>query len=175
MTKTRTFEEVEDLVRSWMCQLLEIDEDSSAVRLSYQDDGAPSWDYDDTVLFIRLSETDDPYGHQRSDIHYIQGNDVIKQSSRTRVWELYFICYGPCASEWLNRIKDGVFSQLSKALCFREDVAILPTHPMIQRVPELYNGRWWKRFDLKLTMNELYVFEENVRSIDDVDVRTSKG
>lgn len=174
MVKARTFEQVEDVMRDLLCLLLELPSDTPVIRIAYQSDGAPAWKHNDTVLFMRLSESDEEWGHYRDNTYETRSNDVIKESSRTRVWELHLIAYGPDGSQWLNRIKDGIHTQAAKRFYYAMDITAVPSNLAIQRIPELYDGRWWARFDLKLIFYEHYLVEENVKSIEHVNVTIEK-
>lgn len=170
MMPKRTFVEVENLFRDLLCDILELPLDNKQTVFSYQATGVPGWKHDQDKLFIRLNELDDEYAKFRSSLYHPNEEAVIKSTSRTRVWEVYLIAYGPHACDVQNQIKDGVFLQKARRFYFKNDIALITDYPQALRVPELFNGRWWERWDMRLRFNELYVVEEDVGSIEDVQI-----
>lgn len=175
MMPKRTFVEVENLFRDLLCNILGLTVDNKQIVFSYQATGAPGWKHEQDRLFIRLSELDDEYAKFRDSLYHPNEKTVIKTTSRTRVWEVYLIAYGPHAHEWLNLIKDGVFLQKARRFYFKHDIALITDYPQMLRVPELYNGRWWERWDMRLKFNELYIVEEDVSSIEDIKIYVNES
>lgn len=173
MKRMRTYNELLDIYRQSVCSILSLDINSSQVRISYQKEGMPSWSVDDDIVFIRLEEREDNYAKQRNSVYEERDGSVVKVSSRTRVWELYLIVYGPNSYEWMNLLKDGFFLHSTKAILGPNDIYLIPDLGSIQRVPELFDGMWWSRYDMKVLFNELYVVEEDVGAIEHVNVTTT--
>lgn len=139
-------------------------------RISWPQEGAPAWKIDEDVTFIRvIPHEDDDYTRQLDSTYEATANTVIKKSSRTRVWEVQFVVYGPNADTNVNKIKDGVFRQDIKRILSASSVFLIPDLPPSRRVPELYAGRWWNRWDLSIFFNELYQLpDEDVGRIESV-------
>ena len=114
----RTFIEVENLFRDLLCDILGLPVDNKQIVFSYQSTGTPGWKHDQDKLFIRLSELDDDYSKFRNSLYHPNDETVIKSTSRTRVWEVYLIAYGPNSCEVQNQIKDGVFLQRARRFLF---------------------------------------------------------
>lgn len=165
------------IIRHAFCSILGFDVNTDRVRYSYQIEGAPSWDINETVLFLFVDEIEDAYGKQRDSIFESRDDTVIKISARTRVLSVNCVCYGPNASKWLNKLKDGLFHIKTKRILGPEGISYVPLMPAIIRIPELYNAMWWTRYDVKFTFNDLYVTEEDVGRIDEATVVsvTEKG
>lgn len=142
------------------------------VRISWPQEGAPSWKIYEDVTFIRLvPHEDDDYARQIDSTYEATLGTVIKKSSRTRVLEVHFVVYGPNASINVNKIKDGVFRQDVKRVLSASSVFLIPDLPPSRRVPELYAGRWWNRWDLSLFFNEGYQLpDEDVGRIESVTI-----
>lgn len=163
------FSKLEDLFCD-MAELILGKNFTKNIRISYALNGQPSWKSTEDIIFIRLFEKDDEYAKQINSSYETSGN-VIKKSSRTRVWEVQIVAYGPSANENINKIKDGVFRQEVKNLLAKDNVFFVPNYPQSKRVPELFSGQWWNRWDLSLNFNELYKLpDEDVGRIDSVEI-----
>lgn len=152
------FTQVENLMRNIVLEILQDSIHPACVRLTYGADGQPGFKHHETVVFIRLMEREDDISIQR-DVVYSYDNiadTVLKQVARTRVWESAFNVYGPNAHKIINQIKDGVLLQRVKRLTNQNNLFLIPRLAIPKRVPELFSGQWWNRWDLALTWNELY-------------------
>ncbi|MDU4960195.1 MAG: aldehyde dehydrogenase [Sporomusaceae bacterium] len=144
------------------------------VRVSWPTTGAPAWKITENVVFIRLIlHEDDDYARQIDSIYKPEPGTVIKQSARTRVWDVQFVAYGPDAQTAVTQIKDGVFRQDIKRLLSANSVFLIPNLPPCRRVPELFAGQWWNRWDGRLYFNELHRLpDEDVGRIESVSIKT---
>lgn len=168
------FEALEDLFWQMTVRICGEDFPPDKIRLTYQTDGQPGWAIDEDIVFIRLFEKEDEYAKQIDSVYEAGRATVIKKSARTRVWEVQYVVYGSNANTNINKIKDGVFRQDVKRLLSGSSVFLVPSLPPCRRVPELFAGQWWNRWDLSLTFNELYkLADEDVGRIESVSI-TSK-
>lgn len=168
------FEALEDLFWQMTVKVLGADFPEGNIRLTYPADGQPGWKIDEDIVFIRLFEKEDEYAKQLDSIYAAERATVIKKSARTRAWEVQYVVYGPNANTNINKIKDGVFRQDVKRLLSGSGVFLIPNLPPCRRVPELFAGQWWNRWDLSLMFNELYkLADEDVGRIESVSI-TSK-
>lgn len=126
------------------------------IRWKYPEGGQPDWRWKDTVLFLYLEELADAYGQQVHKTSHMDGDRVILDRYRTRVWEITFTAYGPNSYEAVTAIKDGVFNLSAKKQLAEKDLFLVPDMPPIRQAPELFNGMWWPRCDFMLHFNELY-------------------
>ncbi len=167
------FTKLEDLFCLISEQVLGFDSSTGKIRLTYPTDGQPGWQIDEDIVFIRLFEQEDDYAKQIDSVYEPERGTVIKKSARTRVWEVQFVAYGPNANTNINKIKDGVFRQDVKRLLAGSSVFLIPNLPTCRRIPELYAGQWWNRWDLSLNFNELYQLpDEDVGRIESVSIKT---
>lgn len=168
------FAKLEDLFAEMVTTILKDQVASDNIRISYPTNGQSSWAIDENVVFIRLFEKEDEYAKQL-DSTYISYNDtIIKKSTRTRVWEVQLVAYGPQANSNINRIKDGVFRQDVKMQLAGNNVFLIPNMPTCKRIPELFGGQWWERWDLSLNFNELYnLTDEDLGHIEIVEIKTN--
>jgi hypothetical protein len=179
-----TTEQIEDFFWQVTMQLLGYNPDDfnnpdnpptfMPVRIAWPTGGAPAWKISEDVVFIRLfTKEEDDYAKQIDSIYDAEHGTVIKKSARTRIWEVQFVAYGPEAQTAVNQIKDGVFRQDIKRLLSANNVFLIPDLPPCRRMPELFAGRWWNRWDVTLMFNELYHLpDEDVGRIESVSVTT---
>jgi len=166
------FTALEDLFFAATCRILGDGWPEGGIRLTYPQDGQPSWKIDEEIVFIRLFEREDDYAKQLDSIYDARGPTVVKKSARTRVWDVGYTAYGPHACETVNKIKDGMFRQDVKRILAKHAVYLIPDLPPCRRVPELFAGQWWQRWDLTLKFNELYRLpDEDIGRIDSVSIR----
>lgn len=170
MELVRSYKELERLIRSSFCKILGLEIDSTAVRVQFQRDGTLGFKIDDNVLIMTMNEARDSFSEQRNINYEDRGEDVYRIHQGTRVWEVTLVAYGPLAYEWLDVIRSRSHDISIKSMLSVHDVYIVPNFPNIVRAPELTGGQWWNRCDMRLTFNELYIYEENVGRIDKVTV-----
>ena len=152
----------------------EIENPDKFIRKKYPVNGSPDWKIDDDILFLNLSEKDDEYAKQFQSVYKTSYGDVIRERSRTRVWELFITAYGDNSYDLLNKIKDGVFRENIKRILSKNAVFLIPNLPTIQSMPEMFSGKWWNRFDLPLYFNECYIAEsENLGSVEHLTLEMS--
>lgn len=168
------FNALEGLFWDAVAAILGEDFNSDNIRFAYPKDGNPGWRIDEDIIFIRLFEKEDDYARQINSTYHAERGTVIKKSSRTRVWDVQFTAYGPRGCENINKIKDGVFRQDVKKILSDGGVFLIPNLPPCRRVPELFAGQWWTRWDMTLSFNELYRLpDEDVGRVESVSIRTN--
>ena len=141
------------------------------IRWRYPESGAPDWKIGDDILFLYLSEADDDYSKQRDSLYRAEDETVYRDTARTRVWDLQATAYGRRSYEIANLLKDGFFYEQVRRNLAQKDVFIVPNLPTCTRVPELFAGKWWDRWDIDLRFNELYrLAPENVGRIERVQL-----
>lgn len=167
------FVALEDLFGDMTELILGKDVPPENIRLTYPQDGQPNWGIDEDIVFIRLFEREDTYAKQIDSIYKPERGTIMKKSARTRVWEVQYVIYGPSANTNSNKIKDGVLRQDVKRYLAGNGVFLVPDLPLCKRIPELFAGQWWNRWDISLTFNELYhLADENVGRIESVSITT---
>lgn len=150
--------------------MLGVDVKSTMVRTTYNTVGQLAFGISDNVVIMSLSEANDSYGNYRQYVSRQVADKNYRDHVGTRVWDVRITAYGPDSHENLDRIRSGVLTLQSSRILTPKDVYIVPTTPNIQRSPELFGGQWYERSDMTLRYNELYVFEEDVGRIDEVNI-----
>jgi len=141
------------------------------VRISWQKQGAPAWKVDDDIVFIRLSEEDNPYNRQREVVMTQISEDVsMKSTSYTRVNSVAFALYGPESYENAQTLRDFFFYDDSRRTLSQSGIYMIPDVAAPRRVPESFQGQWWERIDFTLYFNELIIRNVVASSITSVDI-----
>lgn len=122
------------------------------VRRSWPTDGGPDWKLTDNVVFMQCTEAAEDIMQPIDERWQSEGRDFLRESASTRTIQLRL--------ELL----------LGRPKLKKQKIYIIPGKDSIQYVPELFQGRWWKRADLTLYFNVLISVESIVKAIEEVNV-----
>lgn len=158
-----------------------------AVRAGWQQQGQPFQKITDNVTYCRAEEIDDEYNRIRdvsyatTDVNRVPypgnppggygqggygGTDLstlitIKTTNYTRVWRVFWCCYGPNSFDNARQIRTRLFDQDIHDQ-FASSQLYLVTDPSAPiRAPEPFGKQWWERVDFSARFNE-FVTEEYV-------------
>jgi hypothetical protein len=127
------------------------------VRIGWQQQGQPFETIDEDIITLRCVEVDDLYNRVR-DVSYVQ-NNFVKLTQYTRVWQVFWVVYGPNSFDNCRRLRSRLFDQDIHDI-FSSSLLYLVTDPAAPtRVPEEHDGQWWERVDFWAKFNE-FVTEE---------------
>ncbi|HBC94294.1 MAG TPA: hypothetical protein DCZ10_15705 [Pelotomaculum sp.] len=174
-----TLRETEDLFRTLTFTVLGIDLDdeetdnNDKVRLSWHTYGAPAWKITDDIVFLRVATVPDAYIQQRESDY--QDADITEEainvvSAYTRVWSVQWVLYGPNSFDNAEKIKNAMYVQTIKETLAAKNMYLILNVPNVTRIPELYNGQWWKRADFSATFNEQVTIRTKVPYITGTDI-----
>ena len=130
------------------------------VRISWplSDIGNTNWGRDENVVFLRISPNLDRYG----DLHDIEYSYDDKKDEYTEIVSYHrghsvmWVCYGPNACDYADRIRIGIQRSAIHDLLMQYNVAIQPSMRQPVRMPEQdLSGEWWERCDLTCDCYEL--------------------
>lgn len=147
---------------------------ASRVRRSWQREGAPAWNIDEDVVFIRIGEKSDMFSVLRDSI--LNPNtelDAIRTSGYTRVLNLRWVCYGPNSYDIASKIRALLFIDTFREGLTLKNVFLVPGIDSPVRVPEQWEGRWWERTDLEATFNNLITIEDVVPYLQSAQVKVN--
>jgi hypothetical protein len=163
-----TRKELETIFWRWTIDALGVEEEQ--VRKSWLTEGAPMWKNQEDVIFLRVSDMDDPYNRQ-TDVRYTPNGEFLKRSQEyTRVHEVYWVVYGPNSYDNAEKIRYTLFGDGD---FLRKNRLFLVTDvPAPRRVPEPHDGQWWERSDLTAHFNEFVRIESATPPIIGVEIRT---
>lgn len=138
------------------------------VRRSWPIDGAPDWLITDNVVFMQVTEDSEDIMQPLDERWQAAGRDFVRESATTRTIQLHLNAYGSACYESLLKLRLELLRGRPKLK--KQKIYIIPGKDSIQYAPELFQGRWWKRADLKLKFNVLMSFTDTVGTIEEVDV-----
>gem|GEM_PF-4634526 len=75
-------------------------------------------------------------------------------NEHTDVHQVQLVCYGLKAFAWSRAIRDGMCWPEVKSIFQQASLYYVPDIPAPVPAPELVEGSWWTRFDVKVTFNE---------------------
>ena len=130
------------------------------VRQEWPTDGQPAWEIDKNYTFLRAVEKNEEYG-RIYDGTYVpnvtdgSGESVIQQFQYNRGWQLFWVFYGPNSASNAQFTRDGMILDWVRQSLAASGLYLVPAMVRPQRGKELYQGRWWERFDLQIEYNEV--------------------
>ena len=124
------------------------------IRNSWPKDGAPAWKVDQDIVFIRASSEPDPYtyDHHKRVIHK-NSDTYTEQMEMTNVWTVSWLFYGPNSYSRAITICTNIFDPELQIMYAQNAFFPIKNFNVPSRIPELYQGQWWERVDLKIKFN----------------------
>lgn len=140
------------------------------VRVAYITHGQPDFTPDEDVLFFSITEEDSDTSQPVHETWKDEGKEYKRIHTVGRVLSVQFTAYGKNGYDHLLDIKHD-FMDGAKEL--REaGMYLIPTGDAPKSVPEYYESMWWERCGLTLAFNNAYTYEEEVKTIEVVPVKT---
>ena len=128
------------------------------VRVSYPPEGQPAWKVTDNICFVSVFERDGEYNKPRNVImEALDADNANQETTYTRILEVLWTFYGPLSFDNARKVKDGVFLELNRETLAGSNLYLVPSSPNPVRIPEVYQGQWWERVDLRMLFNEQVV------------------
>lgn len=167
--------DIEEIFRQQTLLILNLSDNSAnagRVRISWPTDGQPGWDYDEDIIFLRITDINSSINKQ-IDTQYspLSTDKVNRISGYTRVHEIHWIIYGPNSYEDAERIKYGFYDEEIKTnLAYNNLFMVLDNETPI-RLPELSNGKWYQRVDYTVRFNEYIQHEKQIPYIQGINIK----
>jgi hypothetical protein len=150
------------------------DKQGSAVRISWPTSGAPGWDIEDDVAFLRATISDDAISLQRDkQWSPLDASDATETTTYIRVWRIDLSIYGPNSLDHARLIKSALFMDWVAVTLAPSKLAVLVPLQEPRRIPELFAGEWWERVDFSIQVNELVTETMTVNPITSVEITLS--
>ena len=148
-----TRQQIENVFRSVTIDVTSLSPDM--VRLSWPTAGAPAWRIDEDVVFVQVYPVDDPYIQQREASYRLDTTlNMQRVNHYTRVHEVQWVCYGPNSGDIADSIRNGIYFPDTTYYLAQNHLYMILEVPAVTRLPELFNGQWWERSDLRARFNE---------------------
>jgi hypothetical protein len=172
----KTLTEFENFIQTLIVSLLSWDitnpVKTNDVRIAWEEEGQPAASITDNVVYIECFEVDTPYNRAREeiDIWEISPDEFTKETSYTRQMQVNLILYGPDSFDNAQTIRDNIFYPDNQLTLQQNHIYLVHDISSPKRVPEYFQGLWWKRIDMSLRFNELVVKSISVPAITSIEV-----
>jgi len=140
---------------------------STQVRMSWPTGGAPAFEIDDNVLFIRIADVASTY-HIPQELKYEQVGSPEEgnmQIHYTRTLRITWVFYGQNSWDDAVAVRTKLFYQTNHDVLARQKIYLVPNFDPPRRFPELWEGLWYERVDLTTDFNEKILINYAVPSI----------
>ncbi len=152
------------------------------VRIGWQQQGQPSQNIEENVVYVRAVEDDDEYNRQR-DVEYlpdpaaVAGETVLQDTTYVRVWKVFWCVYGPNSFDNARKLRSGLFLQDFHDLFAGTNLYLVTDPSAPRRVPEEFQGQWWERVDFEARFNEGVTEEVQLGTVEtsEIIVETENG
>jgi len=167
----KTLSEFENFIQTLIVSLLGWDitdpVKTNDVRIAWEEGGQPAASITDNVVYVECFEVDTPYNRLReeTDTWEISPDEFTKETSYTRQMQVNLILYGPDSFDNAQTIRDNIFYPDHQLTLQQNHIYLVHDIPSPKRVPEYFQGLWWKRVDMSLRFNELVIKSISVPAI----------
>lgn len=150
----------------------------ATVRIDWPATGAPGFLQTEDVCFVRVSEEDTESVNRVREVAWLLSGDdsgfgdspfgeesfgdpqsgdittLIEQTSYTRVWSARFEFWGPNSYDRARLLRSTMFLDWAGDTLASSNLYPVVDIPAPTRAPELFEGGWWDRTDVRVTINE---------------------
>ena len=140
------------------------------VRWSWPTQGAPAFGISDNIAFLKIYDDASTMTVQREDVYSQESGLPNMSTGYTRTLRLDCIFYGPSSWENATIIRNKMFWQEHHDTLAQSNIYLIPRFDPPKRTPELWQGQWYDRSDLRMSFNELVVLNREVPYIEKVPV-----
>jgi hypothetical protein len=172
-----TIQQIEAAMQLAVCGMLGVTdpETTSLVRIEYGTTGQPSQDIADDVCNLRcMPNGTDPYSRIRERTE-ATGDDIslLEYWTYTNVWTAHFCLYGPNSYDRARAIRSAFYQEYFTDLLAQSQLFPVSDFPEPVRAPEFYDGQWWERVDLDVTLYEFVQETISRQTVNSVEVIVS--
>ena len=167
----KTLSEFETFMQSLVVSLLGWDitnpVKTNDVRIAWEEGGQPAANITDNVVYVECFEVDTPYNRLREEIDTweISPDEFTKETNYTRQMQVNLILYSSDSFDNAQTIRDNIFYPDHQLTLQQNHIYLVHDIPSPKRVPEYFQGLWWKRVDMSLRFNELVIKSISVPAI----------
>jgi hypothetical protein len=131
----------------------------------------PAFARTDNVVSITVTEEDGDYNKIRDRKYSANDASSVQQTDTfTRIWEARWQFYGPNGFDHARLLKSALTLSFTHDTLLASRLALVTRFPATTRAPELFEGQWWQRSDLKLSLYELVTETLVVNNITSAEV-----
>jgi hypothetical protein len=161
----------------------------SMIRQTWPQQGAPGFTINSDYVFLRIVPVS---GHHYNKIREVQltpitttqyfnqlfsyskcnivSENLNQSTSYTRVWQVFWECYGPDAMINAVNIRDQLFYDGIHDLFVANNLYLMSEVDDPIRAPENFMGQWWERWDLSAQFYESVIRNTSIATIAEVPV-----
>lgn len=170
-----TPQQAQTIYQSITCTLLGIaDTDpaaNTAVRKSWQTEGAPAWAITDDICFVRCVTEKGWYSLVRDQgITQNQDGSVTIVREYTRIWRIFWNVWGPNGFDHARAIRSGLLLEVSSEPLSKSNLYLVTDIDEPMYAPEVDDGRWWERTSLEANFNEQITETITNPSVESVEI-----
>src|ERR1035437_5586657 len=142
------------------------------VRHSWPKEGAPAWGINDNVIFLKIFDEESAVTGEREREYTVIGSPTTlnEAASYTRTLHVNWIFYGPDAWDAAKDVRNAMYTQAIRDQLAQSNIYVIPKFPPAKRMPELFQGMWYERYDLDIKFNELVVINTDVNYIESAEI-----
>jgi hypothetical protein len=149
----------------------------SKVRVAWK--VPPAWDISEDICSIQVSEIDGDYNRVRDRRYLAQSalTTILQIDKYTRIWQASFIFYGPSSGDHARLLRSSMKLDFTHDALLASNVVLTGKVGAATRAPELFEGQWWERSDVRLEFYELITETLSVPTIASTEILlyNSKG
>ncbi len=132
----------------------------------------PAWAITDDVCSITATEQDADYNRILDRRYAWNDSASVRQNDTyTRVWQVKWVFYGPNGFDHARLLKSSMRLDFTHDTLLASNLTLTGNIPATMRAPELFEGQWWDRSDVKLSFYELVTESLVVNSIASVEIK----
>lgn len=146
---------------------------NTAVRETWQQQGAPAWGISDDVCFIRCVEENGEYNKPR-DQGTIQNDDgsVTVERMYTRLWRVYWGAWGPNCYDNIRVIRSALLLEVTSVPLLVYQLYVMTELSAPVYSPENKDGQWWQRTIFEAQFYEQINESITTQSVESVELIT---
>jgi hypothetical protein len=146
------------------------------VRTSWPTQGQPFSKISEDVIYCRAVQVDDDYDKVLDESASVLDDETLQiTDTRTRVWQLFWVAYGPNSFDRIRQIRKGLMQDATRDTFAAINMYLIPDLPAPVRAPELFEGQWWERTDFSARFNELVTEYDSAQPVSGVEVIIEVG
>lgn len=128
---------------------------SSKVRHTYQGNSAPTFNREEDVIYLTVTQKDDDYDKNKHIQTYYTGDSDYGEESTfyTRILQVDWICHGPHSFNNADEIRNKILSRDVRSILVKHHLRPLTDIPAPVRIPYAFNNQWFDRTDLRAYFN----------------------
>ena len=141
------------------------------VRVAWQVQGQPFQDVTTDICYVFLTERGGDYDRMRSEVRGKQsGTTIPLVQYYTRIWECRWMFYGPNSFDHARLVRSSIFTDYFRWQLQPFSLYAVAPFDAPARIPEVVNGQWFDRSDMRGLLYEQVAETRSVNSVASVPV-----